>query len=274
MLPDSTRVLYNLQTLKLVNFKRLEELPSYLHKLINLRYLHLQNTKLKKIPKHLGKLKSIRVLTSFYEGKGSDSNITQLGKFNLQGTLSILELQNVVHPPDVLAANLKDKRLLDELMLEWSKDNDDSQTKRNVLEKLQPHQNLKRLSVRNYSDTRLPDWIVDNTLSNLVSLGLENWKNCLFLPSLGILLSLKSLSITGLEGLVLIGSEFFGTDSSTISFGSHEFLKFEEMENWEDWECGSVLRAFPCVRELHINKCSKLKGQLPGQLASFRFPPN
>ncbi|KAF7824831.1 putative disease resistance RPP13-like protein 1 [Senna tora] len=266
-LPDSTCLLYNLQTLKLANCEHLDELPSDLHKLINLRHLDFRNTELKKIPQKLGKLKNLQVLTSFYVGTCSESNIKQLGELDLHGTLSILELQNVVYPMDALAAKLKDKKHLEELLLKWNdQNNDESQNERDVLEKLQPHQNLKKLSIRYYGGTRFPIWFSDDTLSNVVSLELENCKYCFLLPSLGLLPSLKSLSIKGFEGIVAIGPEFHGNDSTTVSFICLEILKFEEMANWEEWDCKA---AFPCLKELHIKNCPKLKDHLPGKLPSL-----
>ncbi|XP_028802563.1 putative disease resistance RPP13-like protein 1 [Neltuma alba] len=159
-LPESICLLYNLQTLKLVDCELLVELPADFHKLKNLHHLDLRFTSLKKIPPHMGKLKNLQVrLTSFEVGKCNELNIKQLGELNLQGELSIHELQNVVHGTDALQANLKEKRYLEELCFRWNKDtNDDSQNERDVLEKLRPHQNLKKLSVEYYGGTRFPDW--------------------------------------------------------------------------------------------------------------------
>ncbi|XP_054816829.1 putative disease resistance RPP13-like protein 1 [Prosopis cineraria] len=205
-LPDSICLLYNLQTLKLKNCDRLDELPANLNKLKRLRLLDLQCTWLKTIPLNLGELKDLQVrLTSFDVGNYSESNIKQLGKLNLQGELSIFELQNVVHGMDASTVNLKEKKCLDELSFQWSPDcHNNSQNERYVLEKLQPHQNLKKLSVMHYGGTRFPDWF-SNTLPNIVSLRLESCSYCLVLPSLGLLPSLKSLFIRGLDCIAAIG---------------------------------------------------------------------
>ncbi|KAJ1413507.1 Virus X resistance protein-like, coiled-coil domain [Sesbania bispinosa] len=152
-----------------------------------------------------------------------------------------------------------------QLELGWSTKHDDSEKEREVLEKLQPSKHLKELSIREYGGTRFPDWFGDNSLSNVVSLQLINCKYCVWLPPLGLLSSLKELWIEGLHGIKVIGSEFYGNGSSTssIPFPSLETLEFKHMEGWE---CNIMMGVFPCLRELSIENCPKLKEHLPYQL--------
>lgn len=273
-LPESICLLHNLQTLKLANCENLDELPSSLHKLKNLCYLDLKNTKLKKIPPNLGEVKHLQLrLTPFHVGKCSELNIKQLGKLNVLGELTICELQNIVDKMDAMKATLKEKDCLEELNLLWNvkNNNNDSQNDREVLEKLQPHPNLKKLWISHFGGTRFPAWFGDNrVLSNIVSLRLERCKYCLVLPSLGLLPSLKSLSIEGFDGIVAIGAEFLGSDSCGVAFASLETLQLIEMENWEEWDCTNALRAFPCLKVLRIILCSKLRKNLPQQLPSLQ----
>ncbi|KAG4977415.1 hypothetical protein JHK86_036889 [Glycine max] len=266
-LPDSTCFLCNLQVLKLNFCHLLEELPSNLHKLTNLRCLEFMLTKVRKMPMHIGKLKNLQVLSSFYVGMGSDNcSIQQLGELNLRGRLSIEELQNIVNPLDALAAELKNKTHLLDLELEWNEGRnlDDSIKERQVLENLQPSRHLEKLSIRNYSGTQFPSWLSDNSSCNVVSLSLKNCKYCLCLPRLGLLPFLKELSIGGLDGIVSINADFFGSSSS--SFASLESLEFYDMKEWEEWECKGVTGAFPRLQRLSMECCPKLKGHLPEQL--------
>ncbi|XP_057453660.1 putative disease resistance RPP13-like protein 1 [Lotus japonicus] len=268
-LPDSTCLLYNLQILKLKNCRYLKELPLNLHKLTNLRYLDFSGTQVRKMPMHFGKLKNLQVLNSFFVGQGSEYNIQQLDELNLQGTLSISELQNIINPLDALEANLKNKIRLVKLDLEWSADLDDSQNAREVLEKLQPSKHLKELSILNYGGTRFPNWFGDNSLSNMVSLKLRNCQNCFLLPPLGLLPSLRELLIIELTGTMVIGSEFYGngsSSSSTAPFASLETLKFQDMYEWEEWECKLIPGAFPRLQKLSIKNCPNLKEHLPEKL--------
>ncbi|KAG4991003.1 hypothetical protein JHK87_024460 [Glycine soja] len=131
--------------------KNLEELP------LNLQRLEFGDTKVKKMPMHLGKLKNLQVLSSFYVGTTTEFGIQQLGELNLHGRLSIGELQNIQNPWDALAADLKNKIHLAELELEWNQNSDDLTKERDVFENLHPSKHLKKLSIRNYGDKQFPN---------------------------------------------------------------------------------------------------------------------
>ncbi|KHN37723.1 Putative disease resistance RPP13-like protein 1 [Glycine soja] len=271
-LPESTCSLYNLQILKLNYCEDLKELPSNLHKLTNLHRLELIDTGVRKVPAHLGKLKYLQVLmSSFNVGKSREFSIQLLGELNLHGSLSIRQLQNVENPSDALAVDLKNKTHLVELELEWDSDwnPDDSTKERDVIENLQPSKHLKKLTMRNYRGKQFPSWLLDNSSCNVVSLSLNNCKGCLCLPPLGRLPSLKELSIEGLDGIVSINADFFG--SSSCSFTSLESLEFSDMKEWEEWECKGVTGAFPRLQRLSIVRCPNLKGHLPEQLCHLNY---
>ncbi|KAB1199598.1 putative disease resistance RPP13-like protein 1 [Morella rubra] len=158
-LPKSTCKLINLQTLKLSGCKHLVALPKHMWKLTSLRHLDIAGTGIKKMPEQLGSLKCLNTLTKFVVGKGSGSSIRELGKLkNLQGTLSISKLQNVVPPKDALNAGLKDKKHLEKLALEWDATTPRSESERIVLESLRPHTSLKSLTIKGYGGGIFPDW--------------------------------------------------------------------------------------------------------------------
>ena len=136
----------------------MEELP------LNLQRLEFGDTKVKKMPMHLGKLKNLQVLSSFYVGTTTEFGIQQLGELNLHGRLSIGELQNIQNPWDALAADLKNKIHLAELELEWNQNSDDLTKERDVFENLHPSKHLKKLSIRNYGDKQFPSWLFDMSL--------------------------------------------------------------------------------------------------------------
>ncbi|KAJ1413510.1 Leucine-rich repeat domain superfamily [Sesbania bispinosa] len=220
------------------------------------------------MPKQFGKLKNLQVLDLFYVGEGSKCNIEELGELNnLHGTLQIMKLQNVVNPLDALAANMKTKKHLVKLMLEWGEKHDDSEKEKEVLEKLQPSKHLKELSIWKYGGKQFPDWFGDNSLlSNVVSLELSDCKYCTLLPTLGLLPSLKKLWINGFPRIQMIGREFYGNGTSsftTIPFPSLKSLTFSSMKGWEEWECQVVKGAFPRLQELCIYSCPKLKALPP-----------
>jgi len=104
--------LSHLQILKLNNCEYLEELPSNLHLLTNLCRLEFKNTKVRKVPLHLERMRNLMVMmTSFNVGNGEELSIQRLEKFNLDGSLSIKELQNIENSQDALKADLKDYTL-------------------------------------------------------------------------------------------------------------------------------------------------------------------
>lgn len=111
-----------------------------IRKLINLRHLDISGTNLKDMPVKIGRLKRLRTLTTFVVGKSTGSSIRELTELtNLQGKLCILNLQNVFDAMVAFRANLKERKDLKELELEWGdKDAHDSTKERDVLDMLQP----------------------------------------------------------------------------------------------------------------------------------------
>ncbi|XP_059318160.1 putative disease resistance protein At3g14460 [Lycium ferocissimum] len=296
-LPQSFSNLYNLQTLLLHNCDYLIELPADMGKLLNLRYLDVSGSGIRKIPLGLDKLVCLRTLPEFVVGSNI-SSITTLPEFtvgtnssgisdqedkgsgigalrnllHLEGSLSILNLENVDDVWDAHRASLITKKHLTELLLQWSNGFEDSEKARmatDVLELLRPHRNIEKVTINGYSGTQLPTWIGNHSFYKLVSLSLSDCRGCRILPSLGQLPSLKNLMVKGLSEIKSIGDEFFGHNSTTLTpFASLETLTFTEMLEWEDWlfDCDGDMEAFSNLLELHLEECPKLRGKLPDVL--------
>ncbi|PPD69714.1 hypothetical protein GOBAR_DD33408 [Gossypium barbadense] len=252
----------------------LVKLLRYIERLINMLYLDIRGTKLTKMPKEMGKLKDIRILTDFVLGDQTGSSFNELGKLkHLRGKLAISRLKNVVNAWDAKDTNLKDKVNLEELKLTWDEYDDtdgDSKHDREVLEQLEPNTNLKHLVIRSYKGRRFPEWVGHFSFSNIVSLELVDCKFCISLSSLGQLSSLKSLSISGFSEVVMVGEEFYSNgQASTKPFGSLEILVFEEMAGWEEWLCRSD-EVFSHLQELRIRDCPKLINNIPKHLPSLK----
>ncbi|XP_028944048.1 putative disease resistance RPP13-like protein 1 [Malus domestica] len=302
-LPGAVCTLYNLQTLLLSYCRALIELPADMTKLINLRtltlagcwsltklpadmrelsslhYLDVSGTKIQGMPVEIGRLKSLRTLTDFVVGKSTGSSIGELRELqHLQGRLRISKLHNGVHVVDALEANLKDKKEIKDLELAWDvEEADDSQKERDVLDKLQPSANLEKLTIRFYGGFSFPNWLGNsNSFSNIQFMCISDCKYCLSLPSFGQLPTLKELRIERMNFVTKVGDEFYVdlNGASVIQpFRSLKTLEFEEMPEWEDWlpsPSGGQCSDFPCLQELIIRKCPKLRGYLPNRLACLK----
>ncbi|KAL5548845.1 hypothetical protein UlMin_004076 [Ulmus minor] len=275
-LPDSICTFYNLQTLLLSMCKDLVRLPTKLAALVNLRHLDISYTsRLKEMPSHMCKMKSLQTLSDFVLGENDSWRIKELREFPLlEGRLRISGLEYIVDVKDVLEANLKDKKFLSELIFEWGWGGDSnitsSQQEREVLEALQPHTNLKQLTIKGYKGTIFPDWVGHESFCNMVQVHLQECGNVCMLPPLGQLSSLRRLVIWHLDGVVSIGNEFCGSSSTTTNhpFTSLEKLEIWFMGSWKEWSfssdrLGQEGGVFPSLRELRISFCKKLIVGLP-----------
>ncbi|KAL3324589.1 hypothetical protein AABB24_038627 [Solanum stoloniferum] len=272
-LPDSICVLYNLETLLLSYCCSLEELPLQMEKLINLHHLDISNTYWLKMPLHPSKLKSLHVLVGakFLLGGPGGLSMEDLGKLhNLYGSLSILELQNVVNRREAVKAKMREKNHVDRLFLEWSESStaDNSQTERHILDELHPHTNIKEVEITGYRGTKFPNWLADHSFLKLVKLSLSYCQDCYSLPALGQLPCLKFLSISEMDGITEVTEEFYGSSSSKKPFNSLEKLEFKDMPEWKQWhKLGSG--EFPKLEKLSIENCPELMGKLPENLCSL-----
>ncbi|KAG7947862.1 hypothetical protein I3843_14G115900 [Carya illinoinensis] len=277
-LPDSLCKLYNLQTLNSSNCQHLETLPRDMQKLVNLRHLDLTRTpKIMEMPIHMGKLKCLQTLTKFVVSKRTGCSIRELGKLaNLRGALSIFDLENVESFTDAQGAHLRNKMDLKELELNWKAGSitEISESQRDVLNGLQPHKNLKSLTINDYMGESFPNWVGDHSFPYVTSIHLNRCTYCCSLPALGQLPSLQNLSIIRFDGIVAVGEEFYGsTGSSSIKpFGALKVLKFKGMLNWEKWSSFGDENeggAFHRLEKLCIEGCPKLTGDLPIHLPSL-----
>ncbi|TQE00535.1 hypothetical protein C1H46_013779 [Malus baccata] len=272
-LPETVCTLYNLQTLLLVGCRRLIQLPSNLRRLINLRHLDIRDTEIQKMPAGMCNLKNLQTLSHFVVDKQTAQRIGELKELqHLRGTLHILGVGNV--KGNALEADImSNKEYLDQLVLTWGRgydaSNHDPENDREVLNKLQPHTNLKQLEIMSYGGLRFPGWLGDPYFSKLFSIQLTVCKHCCLLPPLGQLPSLKELHVRWMNNVVEIGSEFYGNDNCGITpFRSLQQLFFIDMLECKKWSYydgsrGNTTILFPNLRELVLSRCPKLTEIVP-----------
>ncbi|KAL6569969.1 hypothetical protein OROMI_014483 [Orobanche minor] len=275
-LPDTLSDLFHLQTLCLHNCRFICKLPPALGKLSNLR--HLDNSKtdqLKDLPVEIGKLRSLQTLPKIILSKDGGLGLKDMRDLRqLRGTLAIFELQNVADIEDVKEASLRCKNELDELQLSWGSDagntTQDRILEENVIDHLQPHENLKNLELDFYRGLDFPSWIGDPAFRKLTSISISSCLGCSSLPPLGQLPELKLIRIGCMPKIKIIGIEFCGT-GVIIPFPKLETLRFDHMPEWEKWTASSGKIEFPHLQHLAMFKCGKLTNLSPLSLPALRI---
>ncbi|XP_025635682.1 putative disease resistance RPP13-like protein 1 [Arachis hypogaea] len=277
-LPESLCKLYNLQTLKLKYCEKLEMLPSRMQDLVNLRHLDIREAdSLKEMPKGMSKLKHLNFLSGYIVGKHEENGITELGALdNLHGSLCISKLENIENSREALEAKMGNKKHINILELIWRREADivDVESARDILEELQPHRNLKVLTIIGYRGEIFPDWLGFglSCYSNMTKLMLSSCKNCRQVPSVGQLPSLQHLEICGLDGLERIGGEFYNNAESShqeTPFRSLRRLRFHGMLRWREWHIPRDFDGFQKLKSLSIRGCPVLSGDLPTHLPAL-----
>ncbi|MED6149552.1 hypothetical protein PIB30_063634 [Stylosanthes scabra] len=226
-LPEELCYLYNLQTLKLNNCQHLKKLPLNMQDLKNLRHLDIEGAGIEEMPKGMSKLKDLHFLSDYVVGKHADNGIKELGALtNIHESLRICQLENIMDGAQALEARIADKKHITGLHLKWSYNPcyiDDSQ---DILKNLRPHTNLRKLSINEYKGLAFPNWLGHSSYKNMTKLYLYGCSNCLELPSLGQLPSLKRLRLSNFYRLQRVGAKFYKEDGSSSGGAAFPVLEF------------------------------------------------
>ncbi|KAL4395415.1 hypothetical protein AHAS_Ahas02G0249700 [Arachis hypogaea] len=246
--------------------------------LVNLCHLDIVSTDLEEMPKKMSKLKDLQFLSDYIAGKHEENGIGELGELaHLHGSFRLKKLENVKNSGEASNARMDEKIHLNALYLEWSWSSFEESDK-DVLDKLRPHKDLKKLSIRCYRGSMFPDWVGQSSYHYMTELELRGCRNFWVVPSLGQLPSLERLIIAEFEKVKKIGGSFYKGDGThqhqDTPFRSLKYLQFYRMGCWEEWEsyeCDDDDDApFPQLETLEIWDCPKLRGDLPTFLPSLK----
>ncbi|KAK8580458.1 hypothetical protein V6N12_070731 [Hibiscus sabdariffa] len=270
MLSESICRLHNLQVLNLSGCSDLIELPRNLARMLRLRHLVIYGCeRLTCLPGNIWRLRHLQTLSLFIVAHETNlrenGNLRELSQLQLKGELTIRKLENVKR--EFLAqANLKEKSL-HSLELSWGDDHEGLNLNtgndfickmgENVLEWLQPPENLKRLSLKGYPGISFPRFMSTFKLRALTKLELINCKRCDHLPTLGELPFLEIIYMHRMNAVKTIGREFYGEDTRRL-FGSLKELTLIDFPDLELWWSISGGNEFKSLVKLTISKCPRL----------------
>ncbi|XP_020086044.1 putative disease resistance RPP13-like protein 1 isoform X2 [Ananas comosus] len=265
-LKEKKRQQRNLQTLVLLQCESLKNLPEGICKLTNLRHLKIDRslpsfTRKGRQTKVAG-IGSLTLLQELEKFDCTDHRIGELKEMNeLRGCLSIRGLENVESETEASKAMLANKRRLDILKLKWSRMDivsASSELDLRVLEKLQPHPNIRKLTIARYRGINTPCWINKAMPSNLKVIKLHDCPYLKQLPSLGHLFFLEKLEICRMYGVTKVDYEFYG-NTKEVKFPSLRKLSFCHMPKWKEWSARKEDQSFPCLIELFMKNCPNLE---------------
>ncbi|KAL5208015.1 hypothetical protein ABZP36_032450 [Zizania latifolia] len=211
-IPQALTQFYHLQVLDTFSFPNLV-VPTGMNNLINLRHI-ISHDKVDSTIASVGNLTSLQELT-FKVRDAGDFDIRQLGSMNELITLGISQLENVKTKEEAKSARLIDKEHLKVLSMSWN-DNimspgpepTEDKTRDDVLEGLEPHQNLKHLELSRYSGSTSPSWLATKVTS-LQELHLENCREWRIVQSLEMLPVLRELKLIRMWNLMEVSIPSF-----------------------------------------------------------------
>ncbi|KAG4922353.1 hypothetical protein JHK82_051324 [Glycine max] len=225
-LPICIGELLHLQTLQLSHCLKLKELPDDVNYFASLRHLEVDEcTNLMHMPFALRKLTWLRSLPHFVTSKRN----------------SVGEL-----------IDLNEKQHLEGLTLRWNHDDDDDQDEI-MLKQLEPHQNLKRLSIIGYQGNQFPGWL--SSLNNLVEISLYKCSKCQSLSTLNhVLVNLEKLTLKSLDSLEFIKDN----GSEDLRLKQVQILDCPKLTSW--WKNPEThnTTVFTAISELVVEYCPKL----------------
>nr|UBY06858.1 NBS-LRR disease resistance protein [Dasypyrum villosum] len=266
-LPQILSKFHHLQVLHVGSYTN-PTIPVRIDHIVSLRHLVTEEGAYSSIA-NIGNLTSLQELPNFVVQNSSGFEITQLQSMKELVRLGLSQLENVKTQEEAYGAGLREKQHLKELHLSWEVASSDDQYGRDmsssidrlsveVIEGLEPHNNLKHLWISGYNGNLSPSW-----LANSISLQT---------------LHIEGLSIPSLEELVLIQMpklERFSCISPRDLNSNLRVLKIQRcpaMKIFPLFESSQKFKIeqkswLPSLRELVIHGC-------PNLLVPHPLPPS
>ncbi|VAI82279.1 unnamed protein product [Triticum turgidum subsp. durum] len=254
-LPSTLSRFYHLKILDLDLWRGSSDLPEDFSRLENLHDFHAASELHSNI-RNVGKMKHLQELKEFHVRKESMGfELSELGALTeLEGGLTICGLEHVATKEEATAAKLMLKRNLNQLELLW--DRDQPTTDAGILDALQPHSNLRVLTIVNHGGTVGPRWLcLEIWLTSLETLILEgiSWST---LPPFGKLPNLKGLKLKRISGMHQFGSRCGGAPGKC--FMRLKTVEFYEMPELAEWVVLPNCHSFPSLEEINCIDCPNL----------------
>lgn len=252
-IPVTISILYHLKILDLESCYKCLDLPKDMSNLA-LFHLYTPIDELHSGISNVGKLELLQELKLFRVHKESEGfELKQLEHLTELRELGIYNLEKIHTKEEAIDANLREKNYLVRLTLDWDSEraNVDPVVEAVVLESLQPHRYLQKLSVRGHRGPSCPKWLGDELeVKDLQSLHLSGvyWED---FPSLGKMCDLREVTLECIATM----KEFVVVQS----FCRLRRLTLVGLENLEKWlPSQDADHLFPVLQVLIIIDCAKL----------------
>ncbi|KAF6134589.1 hypothetical protein GIB67_025704 [Kingdonia uniflora] len=225
-LPETVDNLSNLQTLKLNRCSKRRKLPNDMGKMVSLRHLEAEGcSRIQCFPRGIGKLRDLETLSKFVVSEEGADIGERKDLNNLRGELIISNIKGIGNE-----AILKDKEHLRHLTLSFN--NDDDEAVQSVLEFLEPHPNLEKLDIFDYSGSKFPSWMeFPNWEGRSIMLRQLRFRSCKKLKVLPRLDFLECLELEELDSVSpIMGLQVLNGDSVDISAISAPVIAFPKLK--------------------------------------------
>nr|AVK42835.1 CNL3 [Triticum monococcum] len=283
--PQALTRFYQLQVLN-VGISGNFVVPTDMHNLVNLRHL-ISREKVHQAIACVGNMTSLQEL-SFKVQNVSSFEIRELQSLNELVLLDISQLENVKTKEEATRARLLNKEYLETLSLSWQDNSTCLQPEaaKDVLEGLQPHQDLKTLKITGYGGATSPTWLSNTSSVTLLQiLHLEKCSEWKILPTPAMLpflrkltlirmFNLTEISVPSLEELILI--DMPKLDKCIGSYGMEltSHLRVLMIKNCPQLNECTLFQSyssfnteqkswFPSLRKLSIGQCPHILNNWP-----------